>query len=682
MTILRAEEALFSHVQYEDAVRRVRESAAAYYGDGDSSLDDTTYDRLLLAVAAWEQAHPDQISPESPTGKVGAGAAPVGDIAHTQRLLSLDNVFTPDELVAWGASLERRLGRPADGGFTVEPKLDGAAVAARYREGVLVQIITRGDGSHGEDVSHVIGTIDGLPAQLPTPVTVEVRGEVLFTQAQFEAANEIRTAHGARVFSNPRNGTSGTLRAQNRPYRLPMTFWAYGAVDLDGVGFVSPTATHAEVLEAVAAAGVQTTLHTPAGLRVVGTLAEAQARVDEIAAMRAGLPHGIDGVVVKANDPKEQQIAGFGTRFPYWAVAVKLPAAEMMTTLLEVEWNVGRTGVVAPRARVRPVEVDGSIVEFATLHNPADIRRRDLHVGDTVTVYKAGDIIPRIQAAVVELRPADALPVAFPDQCPNCGDDIDKSQERWRCVKGAACRLPALIGYAAGRDMLDIDGLGTTYVNALVASGEVTDIADLFTLTHEQLAVASGSEKRAAKLVEQIAAAKERPLNRVFCALGILGTGRSMSRRVARHFGTMEAVRAADTEAMQEVEGVGPEKAPVIVQQLADLAPVVEKLIAAGVNMTEPAEERASDGPLADKVVVVTGKMTGRLDGFGRSEMNALIERAGGKAGSSVNSRTTHLVAAPSASGKPSSKAVKAAENGVEVLTPEAFAELVVEFLD
>ncbi|MFD8411458.1 helix-hairpin-helix domain-containing protein [Streptomyces sp. NPDC059650] len=320
------------------------------------------------------------------------------------------------------------------------------------------------------------------------------------------------------------------------------------------------------------------------------------------------------------------------------------------------------------------------------MHNPADIRRRDLHLGDTVTVYKAGDIIPRVQAAVVRLRPAGAVEVPLPDACPRCGGEINKAQERWRCAKGTSCALPALIEYAAGREMLDIDGLGRTYVASLIESGAVTDVADLFTLTVDQLTAASGSAKRGAKLAEQIETARSRPLSRVFCALGVLGTGRSMSRRIARHFGTMDAIRQADAAAMQDVEGIGPEKAPVVVEQVAALAPVIEKLIAAGVNMTEPEEPTASvhgegPGPLAGKVVVVTGKMAGPLDGLGRSEMNALIEKAGGRAGSSVNSKTSILVAAPSASGKPSSKAVRAAELGVEVLTPEAFADLVADHL-
>ncbi|MFC7964153.1 NAD-dependent DNA ligase LigA [Streptomyces cinereoruber] len=688
MTNVSAVEASFrmsGRAEYEAAVQRLRDASRTYYGAGYSLMDDAAYDRLRLAVLDWEAEHPDETAPDSPTGRVADGAAPAGDVAHTARLLSLDNVFTPEQLTAWGASLRRRLGHEPAGGFTVEPKMDGAAVAARYRDGRLTQIITRGDGTHGEDVSHVIGTVVGLPEQLPVPATFEARGEVLFTQEQFEAANETRAAHGAGVFANPRNGTAGTLRAKDRPYRLAMTFWAYGAVELDGVPFLPAGAGHAETLAAVARAGVRTTADTPAGLHTVATLDEAQEKVDAIAALRASLPFGIDGVVVKADSATEQATAGFGTRFPYWAVAYKLPAVERQTVLQDVFWEVGRTGVLAPTAVLAPVELDGSTVTRATLHNPADILRRDLHIGDTVTVYKAGDIIPRVQAAVVELRPQDAVPVPLPHECPHCGGGIDKSQERWRCAKGTACALAPLIEYAAGRDILDIDGLGRKYVDALIASGDVGDVADLFTLTEEQLTVASGSAKRGARLAEQIRLAKTRPLSRVFCALGVPGTGRSMSRRIAAHFGTMEAIRAADADTLQDVEGIGPEKAPVVVEQVAVLAPVIDKLIAAGVTMTEPRPERAEDaaeGPLSGKTVVVTGKMTGPLDGWGRSEMGALIERAGGRMGGSVNSRTTFLVAAPTAGGKPSSKAVKAQEAGVEVLTPEDFAALVADHLE
>ncbi|GAA1187509.1 NAD-dependent DNA ligase LigA [Streptomyces hebeiensis] len=690
MTTSPAVEALTTPAQYRHAIARVREAAQAYYGgDGDfateSVMDDATYDQWLLAIAAYEQANPAEVAPNSPTDQVAAGAAPIGDVAHTVPMLSLDNVFSAEQLVSWGEGLQRRLGRPVEGGFTVEPKLDGAAIAARYRDGRLVQVVTRGDGRFGEDVSHVIGTIIGLPERLEVADTVEVRGEALFTQDQFERANEIRVRHGATVFRNPRNGTSGTLRAKDRPYRLSMTFWAYGAVNLDSGTFLPDGASHAEVLALLSKAGVRTTRENQAAMRHVRTVEQARQRIEEIQAMRPELPFGIDGVVIKANSAAEQQAVGFGSRFPHWAIAYKLPAVERTTVLLEVEWNVGRTGVIAPRARLEPVEVDGSTVEYATLHNPADIARRDLHIGDTVTVYKAGDIIPRVQAAVVQLRPAGAVEVPLPEACPNCGGDIDKSQERWRCVKGAACRLPALIAYAAQRDCLDIDGLGRTYVNALVDSGAVTDIADLYSLDLATLSEAAGSDKRGTKLVEQIRAAKAKPLSRQLCALGIRNTGRRLSQRIAAHFLTMDAVRAADAEAMREVEGIGAEKAPGIVAQIAELAPVIDKMVAAGAAMTEPVDESTGEGPLVGAdgrpmKVVVTGRMTGPLADLGRTGVKDLIERAGGKAGDGVTAGTAYLVAAPAAGGKLSGKAAKAEKLGVKVLTPEEFAELVTEY--
>ncbi|MFJ8752022.1 NAD-dependent DNA ligase LigA [Streptomyces sp. NPDC102441] len=683
MTTLTPDQALSTHDEYEQAVRRAFAAAEDYYGDSEGTglLDNVTYDRLVRAITDWEKGHPQDIAADSPTGKVGAGAAPAGDVAHTTRLLSLDNVYSPAELLSWGASVDRRLGRPAAGGWAVEVKLDGNAIAARYRDGRLTQIIQRGNGSYGEDASHLISTKDtiaGLPVQLPEPMTFEVRGEMVFTREQFEHANVVRLAHGAKAFANARNGLSGTLRAKSRAYELPMTFFAYGAVDLPGEPFLPQGATHTEILKAVTDAGVQTVADTPTGARAVATLTEAQQRIDEIAEQRASLPFEIDGVVIKVDDAAEQAAAGAGSRFPHWAIAYKLPAVERMTVLKAVTWEVGRTGVLAPTAELEPVEVDGSTVSRATLHNPADIRRRDLRLGDTVTVHKAGDVIPKVEAPVVALRPVGAEPVPLPEKCPNCGDGIDKSQKRWRCVRGSACRLPALIEYAAGRDRLDVDGLGKKYVEALVASGAVADIGDLFGLTAEQFSEASGSTKRGAKLFQQMEEAKRLPLNRIFCALGVTGTGRSMSSRIAGHFRTMQNIRDADVAALREVEGIGAEKAPLIAEQIADLAPVIDKLIAAGVNMVEPEEHSGAPGqlPLDGKTVVVTGKMTGPLDGLGRSDMTALIKKAGGRAGSSVSAKTDYLVAASAADGKLSSKAVRAQELGVEVLTPDAFAKL------
>ncbi|MFD6880084.1 MULTISPECIES: NAD-dependent DNA ligase LigA [unclassified Streptomyces] len=686
MTITTAP-ALADRDEYADAIATAVRASAAYYGSGESPLDDASFDLLVSLIQAYEANYPEHTDPASPTGKVAGGAVPAGDVAHTTAMLSLANAFAPQDLLDWEASLVRRLGGPVTGGYAVEPKLDGASLAARYRAGRLVQLVTRGNGTGGEDVSHAIGTISGLPLELTTRDSFEVRGEVLLTAEQFERANALRAAHGAGPFSNPRNGAAGTLRAKGRAYTVEMTFWAFGAVELDG-GAALPGGTHSEVMAYVSATGIRTAADTAAGLTVADTLAGAQVQVDRISKLRSALPFGIDGVVVKLDSLTEQAAAGNGSRHPHWATAYKLPAVERRTRLLEVTWSVGRTGVLAPTAVLEPVEVDGSVIRHATLHNPADIERRGLRLGDTVTVHKAGDVIPRVEAPVVELRTGEERAIELPSVCPGCQGAIDRSQERWRCAQPADCGRIAAILYAAGRDQLDIDGLGERYVRALVEEEGVRDVADLFTLDRAALARAAGSEKRGAKLAEQVAGAKDRPLSRVFCALGVVGTGRGMSRRIARHFGTMEAIRAADAEAMTEVELVGAAKAAAIVAQVAELGQVVDKLVAAGVNLVEPqvpgraavpADGDAGDGvgadvaagPLAGQTVVITGKMTGALSAYGtRTALLELVERAGGKSASSVSGRTTLLVAGE----KAGSKVAKAEAAGIAILGEEEFA--------
>ncbi|MEV5896010.1 NAD-dependent DNA ligase LigA [Nonomuraea fuscirosea] len=673
---------------YAEAVQLAVDSAAAYYADGTSTLDDDAYDRLVRGIQAYEEEHPESVLPSSPTGKV-AGGAVVGDVPHTVPMLSLDNVFGAEQLADWAAGLERRLGRPVTV-WSVEPKLDGLAISARYRNGRLAQLVTRGDGSAGEDVSHAIGTIVGLPDRLADAVTVELRGEVMMTASQFEDACAKRQAHDGTTFANPRSAAAGTLRAQDRPYVCELTFFGYGV--LPSPGDDSELATrlrelpHSEVMRWVATQGVQTTAATPVAGIVAETLERVQERVGEIADLRATLPFGIDGIVIKCDLATDQAEAGFSSRAPRWAIAYKLPATEKITKLLRVEWNTGRTGIIAPRAVLEPVELDGSTVTYATLHNVADITRRGLMLGDSVTVYKAGDVIPRVEAPVVHLRTGDEQPIAIPQVCPSCGDAIDTSQERWRCVRGRGCRAIASITYAVGRDTLDIEGLAKNRIQQMLDTGLITDFADLFFLTKEQLlGLERMGETSSDNLIAAIEQARSRPLSRVFAALGVRGTGRSMSRRVARHFATMDAIRAADAEAIQQVEGMGPEKAPVVVDELIELAPLIDKLVRAGVNMTEPGatppsaepQEPSADLPLVSMSVVVTGTMTGPLAQLSRNEVNELIERAGGKASSSVSAKTSLLVAGE----KAGSKRAKAESLGVRIVSPEEFAEQVNAFL-
>ncbi|MYQ76260.1 MULTISPECIES: NAD-dependent DNA ligase LigA [unclassified Streptomyces] len=685
---------LADHASYAAAVEEAAQAAAAYYATGESTLDDDAYDRLARGIAAYEKEHPQEVLPASPTGKVAGGAA-VGDVPHTVPMLSLDNVFSAEQFATWTASLERRIGRPVTA-WSVEPKLDGLAVAARYHEGRLERLITRGDGTAGEDVSHAIGTVVGLPARLAEPVTIEIRGEILMTTEQFEQANTVRTEHGGAPFANARNGAAGTLRAKDRAYTVEMTFFAYGALPLPDSGALAAELTelpHSQVLARVAELGVHTAADTEVAPRTAATVEEVQARIEEVAALRAALPFGIDGIVIKADLAADQRDAGSGTRAPRWAIAYKLPAVEKVTRLLGVEWNVGRTGIIAPRAVLEPVEIDGSTVSYATLHNPADITRRDLRIGDHVMVYKAGDIIPRIEAPVAHLRTGDEQPIDFPEACPQCGSEIDSSEQRWRCVRGRDCRIVASVSYAAGRDQLDIEGLGTTRVVQLVDAGLVADFADLFMLEREQLLTLDRmGETSTDNLLAAIDTARSQPLSRVFCALGVRGTGRSMSRRIARYFAEMDRIRAADEEELQRVDGIGKEKAAGVVAELAELAPLIDRLVAAGLNMTEPgatpppppgeeADEETAAGaegaPLAGMTVVVTGAMTGALEKLSRNQMNELVERAGGKSSSSVSKRTTLLVAGE----KAGSKRTKAEDLGVRIATPEEFADLIAEFL-
>ncbi|WP_434975563.1 NAD-dependent DNA ligase LigA [Streptomyces mesophilus] len=668
---------------YAEAVETATKAAAAYYAGGDSALDDDSYDRLVRGIEAYEKEHPGEVLPGSPTGKVAGGAA-LGDVPHTVPMLSLDNVFSAEQLSSWAASLERRIGRPVEQ-WSVEPKLDGLAIAARYADGRLTRLITRGDGTAGEDVSHGIDSIEGLPAQLAQPYTMELRGEVLMTTAQFEEANEVRTAHGGEPFANARSASAGSLRAKDRPYKVRMLFFGYGAIptpDTDEpLAEELRTLPHSELMARVAALGVHTADATEVPGRAVTTVEQVQRRIEEIGALRAELPFGIDGIVIKADLAADQQDAGFGTRAPRWAIAYKLPAVEKITRLVGVEWNVGRTGVIAPRAELEPVEIDGSTVTYATLHNPADITRRDLRIGDQVMVYKAGDIIPRIEAPVAHLRTGEERPIEFPEVCPQCGSGIDTSEQRWRCERGRNCHLVASLSYAAGRDQFDIEGLGASRIVQLVEAELVADLADLFTLTRDQLL---GLERMGPTSTDNLLAAIERakaqPLSRVLCALGVRGTGRSMSRRIARHFATMDAIRGADEEAIQSVEGIGPEKSPVIVAELVELAPVIDKLVAAGVNMTEPgaaapdsAAAESEAGPLDGMTVVVTGAMTGALESLSRNQMNELVERAGGKSSSSVSKRTSLVVAGEGAG----SKRTKAEELGIRLATPDEFADMV-----
>jgi DNA ligase (NAD+) len=663
---------------YLDAVAQVRSAAADYYDGARPSMDDDTYDALLARVAATETARPGWRLPDTPTEAVAAGAARGGEVEHDEPMLGLDNVFGDEDLRRWVARLERLVGRwPA--GFTVEPKIDGLAVAARYVDGRLTMVATRGDGRTGEDVTAQARRAAGLPAELAEPVTVEVRGEVFMTDADFEVANELRVAGGGPAFVNPRNAAAGTLRAHARTYQAPLSFRAYAVRGLD------PTLGHAAAMAELAGLGVATAADPTAGPPVYDTVEEVLAAVAGLSARRGTLGFGVDGAVIKADHHADREAAGSSTRAPRWGVAYKFPADTRTTTLLRIDVQVGRTGVITPVAVLAPVFLAGGTITSATLHNFGDLERRNVRVGDTVFIRRAGDVIPEVAGARLDDRPADSVPYEPPTHCPRCGAGIDRSQKRWRCTRGRACGAHESLAYYAARDSMDIDGLGERIIDLLVRAGLVTDPADLYDLDVAALrGLDRMGEVSAANLVAAIQGSKTRPLSRVLTGLGVRMTGRSMSRRLARHFGTMDALLAADVEALQQVDGVGPERAATIAAELVELAPVVARLAARGVNLTEPdvtpaaaTDAAATEPPLRrPDGTPMTVVVTGSVPGLTRNQGNEAVESLGGRPSGSVSARTDLVVVGDGAG----SKADKAEQLGLRIMPADRFAALLAAY--
>ncbi len=664
---------------YADAVDTIRAAGAAYHNGSDLVMDDATYDGLLARVAATEAARPRWRTADSPTRTVAAGAVG-GDVTHSEPMLGLDNVFGEEQLRRWAARLEKLLGHPV-GAYVVEPKIDGLAVAAWYEAGRLVRVATRGDGRAGEDVTGQARRAAGLPGRLARPVTVEVRGEVFMTEADFAVANDLRTGHGEPPFAHPRSAAAGTLRAEGRAYDAPLSFLAYGvrgAIGAPGDG------SHAAEMAALAQLGVATTVGSPVPLAVCATLDDVLAAVAALSAARGTIGFGVDGAVVKADRRADRDAAGSSSRAPRWGIAYKFPADTRTTRLLGIEVQIGRTGVVTPVAVLEPVQISGVTVTSATLHNFEDLTRRNVRVGDVVFVRRAGDVIPEITGAKLDERDPAAEPYLPPVACPRCGGELDRTQKRWRCSRGRACGAHEALAYFATRDAMAIEGLGDKIIRLLVAAGLVTDPADLYDLDADALTTLDrmGSVS-AAKLVAGIQTSKERPLHRVLIGLGVRMTGRALSRRIARHFGSMPALLAATVAQLQQVEGIGPERAATIAADLGELTPVIDKLAARGVNMLEPdaappaaagATGSAAAAPLrrpdGEPMRVV---VTGAVPGLNRAEGNEAVERLGGIASSSVSARTDLAVVGEGAG----SKAAKATALGVRVMPAERFAALV-----
>jgi DNA ligase (NAD+) len=666
---------------YRAAIAEIRSAAVAYYSGPDLAMDDATYDALMARVAATEAVDPGWKNEDSPTEVVAAGVGLGGDVAHSAPMLSLDNVFGEDGLRKWAARLDKILGYPA-GGYTVEPKIDGLAIAARYVDGQLTQVATRGDGRAGEDVTAQARRAVGLPQRLRQAVTLEVRGEVFMTDADFAQANVLRTGHGEPAFAHPRSAAAGTLRAQERAYDAPLSFLAYAAHGLGGAeGEPMP---HSAAMAVIENLGIATTGGSAAGMPVCATIDEVLAAVHALNAKRGVLGFGVDGAVIKADQPEDRAIAGSSSRAPRWGIAYKFPADTRTTALLRIDVQVGRTGVITPVAVLEPVQVSGVTVTSATLHNFDDLMRRNVRAGDTVFVRRAGDVIPEVTGAKLDERSPDSVAFQPPTHCPRCGGEIDRSQKRWRCIQGRACGAHESLAYYAARDSMDIEGLGGKILDMAVEAGLVTDPADLYDLDVATVAALERmGEVSATKLVASIQASKTQPLSRVLTGLGVRMTGRSMSRRLARHFATMQALLTAGVEDLQQVEGVGPERAVTIAAELVDLAPVIGKLVERGVNMTEPGSPTLAAPTQTGTPTAVlplqkpdgtpmTVVVTGSIPGLTRNEGNEAVETLGGKSSGSVSKRTDLVVVGDGAG----TKAGKAEQLGVRILPADRFAAL------
>jgi len=646
-----------SKKEYIALVERAKAAAEKYYNSDTLLASDDEYDTMLRGITDAEKKHPSWKIEHHLTDEVAGGTAKKTDVTHMTGMLSLDNCYNEEDLEKWLTSRNCKE-------FTTEPKYDGLSLAARYSGGKLVRLATRGDGTRGEDVTFALSRIEGLATTVENTGDFEIRGEIVFKEKNYEQANAARVALGKTPFANMRNAAAGTLRSENLEYPVILSFYAHGQAGLDETG------SHHQTMLAIGGMGinVNTGKH---GLQLHTDLASVKNAVKLFQQSRLTMDVEVDGIVVKVDGHKEQKTLGNSSKAPRWGIAYKYPAMEVTSTLEKVEWTVGRTGRITPRATITPVSINGTTVTYATLHNADDIKRKDIRLLDKVLVKRAGEVIPRIEASLPALRDGTQSPIKVPTVCPRCGGPIDKQDAIWKCVKGRKCALPESIEYAVGRDCLDIEGLGPKLVAELIKAGHVNSVADLFTLTAEQMnACERMGDLRTANILAQIEKAKTKELDKVFCSLGIAGTGRSMSRRLARHFKSIQAILDASVEDLEKVDGIGPEKSSGIHEELQELSDTIKKLRANGVAMQYAQDVQTS--ALSGKTFCVTGSMTGRLQDKSRQEVHALIEAAGGKTSGSVSAKTSYLVSGD----KAGSKYDKATQLGVTIISPDQLAEM------
>lgn len=663
-------------VEIERLRREINHHNYRYYVLDSPVISDAGFDRLMRRLEELEALYPGLITPDSPTQRVGAAPlASFGTVKHTTPMLSLNNAFSREETAEFDERIKRHLKMDPKAAveYAGEPKMDGLAVELVYENGVFIKGSTRGDGFTGEDVTRNLRTIKSIPLHLAPqnekaikpPRYIEIRGEVYLPLDGFREINKERGERGDPLFANPRNAAAGSLRQLDPGITAlrPLDIFCYGVGAVDGVSFN----THLKTLEYIASMGLKV---NPMARAVKG-IGEALDYHDEIEARREGLNYEIDGVVIKVNSIEMQDRLGVVTRSPRWAIAYKFAPKQETTKVKDIVPGVGRTGALTPVAILEPVRVGGVTIERATLHNQGEVDRKDIRIGDTVIVQRAGDVIPEIVAALKDRRPPGAKRFVMPGECELCHSRVEKIGANHFCTGGLLCpaQVRESIRHFASRRAMDIEGLGGMHVEQFVDSGLLKDVADIYYLDEDKiLSLERWGRKSAVNLLNAIERSKRPSLERFVYALGIKGVGEHMARVLAERFGDLDSLMGASQEELLETHEIGPETAGAILDFFKESRNrrVIEKLLSAGVCVG--GRERKARGVFAGKVVLFTGA----LKSFTRDEAKGLVEAGGGEAASGVSKRVDYVVAGE----EPGSKLEKAREMGLKVIDEDEFKRL------
>ena len=664
--------------QYQHLVEELNKHNHRYYVLDDPTVPDSEYDRQLRELQSIEGHYREIIALDSPSQRVGGAAlSSFSQIKHALPMLSLDNAFNDTELQEFERRLKDRLNSSADIEYVCEPKLDGAAVSLLYRDGALIYGATRGDGSVGEDITANVRTIKSVPLKLHgdnIPATLEVRGEIYLPLSGFDALNAAAVLSGDKTFVNPRNAAAGSLRqldskiTASRP--LEMCAYSVGQYLADRV-----PETHEDMLSALRGWGFKINDH----VETVKGIAACENYYQRLAERRQILPYDIDGIVYKVNSLQLQERLGFVAKAPRWAIARKFPAQEEMTQLIDVEFQVGRTGAITPVARLEPVFVGGVTVSNATLHNGDEINRLGVRIGDTVIIRRAGDVIPQIAKVVLDKRPQNALPVVFPERCPVCQSAVRRTEGEAvaRCSGGLFCgaQIKEAIKHFASRKAMDIDGLGDRLVELMVDESVIFSVADLYDLNVDKLVkLQRMAEKSASNLIGAIAVSKKTTLAKFLYALGIREVGEATAHTLANNFGSIELIAKASVDELLEIDDVGPIVARFIVSffQNPDNLSIIQALRDAGVKWEDIDLSSLEDQPLKGQIWVLTGGM----EIMSRAEAKDRLQALGAKVASSVSAKTTQVVAGPGAG----SKLTKAKTLDIAVMNEQQFVNFLADY--